>query len=496
MTTALPRSIPSKTDGRSAKHPLLATLFFLAAFGLPLSFLVTPVIGGSVSNFTEAATPLLTLVLAVARLSAIIYSGKTPILASTLWMFVYITAAVVPLAQIETNTFNFLVGPQYLPTASMIFLVAVIAYEAGRFFDRGFDSRPTPTDLRSVSTTRLKWLTFLALLPTAYYVQSVGGVGSLLQSRTELNQSLALTSTAGADSQVFSALTMSFGTIPIFLAAVLWLSYLRRNRVRALGPWVWLLVLVAANIVNNPFANPRYWVLTIIIATFFAMPRLSARRVQFAIIGGLVAALVAFPYSDYFFRYASEYRGALRLAPVAETIAGKDFDQWTMTANGVWWVAANGFTMGRQILGAIFFWVPRSVWPDKARDTGVEIGTAIGYSNVNLSSPLPLEFWVDFGWIGVVIGFVILGLGSRRLDRLFTASRDGARSTILLVDIWVPVLAGYTFILMRGPLLQSMGRLFVIALVLTLIIGPRVRLDGSENPSGPSKRRALVRSRP
>ncbi len=150
------------------------------------------------------------------------------------------------------------------------------------------------------------------------------------------------------------------------------------------------------------------------------------------------------------------------------------YDQMVMIANGLWYSAQEGLHFGFQMLGNALFWIPRAVWPSKPIDTGVQIGQAMGVSNTNLSSPLWIEFYIDFGWVAVIVGFAAVGYFSLRADRIFSTANAAFTGRIGALQVLVPLIAGYQFILLRGPLLQSMGRLAVIVLIVWLLF-PAVR---------------------
>lgn len=476
LATARPTYSRAKPEPKS---PLLATFFILAATAIPLIFLAVPAAEQKPDNglLTVSAT---ILVVAAVRLGVIIYGRSRHILVTVLWMYVYITSGVVPLAQISTGLFPFLFAPNQVVQASLLLSVAVIAYEVGRFFNRAVDSRPAPEFARIVSVGRLKWLSVLGLVGAALYVRQVGGIGVLLSSRYELSTSLQESGLRSSDSNVGSAFIINFGTVPIFIAMTLWLLHLLRHRIRTPAAWVWFTALVAVNfLVNNPITTARYWLLTIAIAFVFSLPKFSARRLQAMIIFGLVFALIVFSYLDYFRNEADTRQLILRSVP--EQLATKDYDQLIMTANGLGWIEIVGHTMGRQLISSVLFFIPRSIWPDKARDTGVEVGTALGAPNVNLSAPLPLELYVDFALPGVIIGFLLIGYFSRILDWRFDKTRDALRTDTYVIDLLIPLLAGYSFILMRGSLLQSMGRLAVMLAVLLFVMGPRVKIGPTTN---------------
>ena len=156
----------------------------------------------------------------------------------------------------------------------------------------------------------------------------------------------------------------------------------------------------------------------------------------------------------------------LQTDSVWRMISTKDYDQFSMLANTLGFTRDEGLTWGYQFLGALLFWVPRVVWPTKPLDSGVEVGQWMSSANVNLSSPLWAEAWINFGVVGVVVTFALLGLLSRRLDAGFGA---GALSAGSVGYLGVSIFSGYMFILLRGSLLQSMGRLLILALAIAVL---------------------------
>jgi peptidoglycan/LPS O-acetylase OafA/YrhL len=125
----------------------------------------------------------------------------------------------------------------------------------------------------------------------------------------------------------------------------------------------------------------------------------------------------------------------------------------------------------------VLFWVPRGIWPTKPLDSGVEVGLWMSSANVNLSSPLWAEAWINFGVPGVVVTLALLGLVSRRFDSGFGAGKVSANAVGYL---GVSILAGYMFILLRGSLLQSMGRLMVLAVAVACLTAVVNRKSGDK----------------
>lgn len=89
--------------------------------------------------------------------------------------------------------------------------------------------------------------------------------------------------------------------------------------------------------------------------------------------------------------------------------------------------------------------IPRAVWPEKpvvggGRDL-VENATGLRLDeDSSFGAGQPLEFYLNFGWTGVVIGFMVLGALLAWLDRYVTVALK-SRNAALLVAVGLPGLA-------------------------------------------------------
>ncbi|NED83946.1 hypothetical protein G3I76_28110, partial [Streptomyces sp. SID11233] len=89
--------------------------------------------------------------------------------------------------------------------------------------------------------------------------------------------------------------------------------------------------------------------------------------------------------------------------------------------------------------------------------------------NTNLSSPVWAELWIDFGPLGVFGGLLGVGFLAARVDRRYARRAVRRTPSGALVSVLVPLVAGYSFILLRGPLLQATGRVAIAAVCVALI---------------------------
>jgi hypothetical protein len=419
-----------------------------------------------------------------ARLSAMILTTKRRLLQGIFWLFVYIAMGIAPFAQaVLGQTPTPLVGPRSdMTEATALVLIGCVVFDLGALFAA---RRPAPVRHRTterqpatVHRRRLYLLVLIACVGSGIYIAKLGGPAVFFTSRQQISETVAASGVTTEGSNVGSAFLKGFGTVPALLALLFftrWLITSRYARRRPLPVMTWLGLAVLDIIVNNPISNARYWFLTVLLSLLFtAFPR-SPIMYRTALALGVVGALVLFPYADRF-RYDSNGYRPVQSSSVFEPLTIKDYDQTVMFANTISWVDTRGHTYGRQLAGSALFFVPRAVWSGKPYDTGVRVGQWMGMNMTNLSAPLWTEVWVDFGPLGMSGAFLVLGYTAARTDRRYadhtSRPRPDPGSVIAVV---VPLIAGYTFILLRGPLLQASGKLGIAAICVLLVTGFRTR---------------------
>lgn len=235
---------------------------------------------------------------------------------------------------------------------------------------------------------------------------------------------------------------------------------------------------------NNPLSLARYvmgaYVITLIVC-FFPLTRLRK-----ALIAGAVAVgqVTLFPAADAITRRS----GVFDFSPIEYLSTHPDFDGFQSTMNVVRMAHAEGIGWGHQLLSAVLFFVPRSVWPDKSPGTGLEGAAYVGYPYVNISAPLPSEFFADFHFVGVVIGAYLFGRVLRLSDETFSK-----RTRLGIFDAYVAgtaLAAGFVFIVMRGSLVAVVGPL---ALSLALVVCAHFAQAALDSIRGPLYRKRMSR---
>lgn len=424
------------------------------------------------------------------RLSAMVLTSRRKLLQATFWMFCYMAMGVAPLAQAVLGRVPTpVVGPREdLVQAVSLVLLGCFAFDVGALLARyrtprhrergtgGPDSGRAAADPDGrpvlIHRRRLMLLVLAAFACGGLLIVKLGGPAVFFSSRQEIIASIEDAGVSGDGSQAGQAFLRGFGTVPPLIALLVYTRWLITSR-RARRTWSVVTVfgaLVVLNvIVNNPVSNPRYWFLTVLFSLLFTAFPVSAAMYRASLSLGVVVALLVFPFADRF-RYDENNARQIETTSFLEPLALKDYDQVGMFANTVTYVeSGQGHTYGYQLAGSLLFAVPRSVWADKPSDTGVMVGEWMGAVNTNLSSPVWAELWIDFGPVGMTAGMAALGYAAARVDRRVARRAVRGSPTGSLLLITAPLVAGYSFILVRGPLLQATGKVAIAALCLALI---------------------------
>lgn len=376
-------------------------------------------------------------------------------------LFVYVWFGLAAIVQTSLDVYYWPGAYSSGEAAAALFLtlLAVIAFESLYLtrsnIRRAADSDKPCVAYREIRSSRLLLLILGAVILTVALLPFVGGVESLLSSRIGLSRALSERLQGSAARGV----VRWFTTIP--LAAIsYWLllrwKYLPRSARKYAGP-----VVAVAILLNSPFSSTRAWLGTFLFALGYAIVertgKVSLRR--WLLIASLVGLIVAFPAANLL-RSSNLERSPLS----PERFLGGDYDALQQTMNGIRYVDAHGHAFGRQLAGPLVFFVPREAWSAKPVNTGLLVAEHSGYDYTNLSSPIWLEAYVDFGITGSVLIGVLMGLGARAVDQ-----KAESRRTRSIVWVALPFLVAYQIVAIRGPLLAAMPPLVVVSFTLVIV---------------------------
>jgi len=458
------------TAGRLRPSPLLGTLTFvtLGAVVPLLVVLTTP--GNGYASWPGAAV---IAIVSAARFSWTICSRQRHLVEMVFNIFVYGFLGIAPLVQLRLRaevgtTPGFM--SQYSSTTVILILVGFAAVCVGSLFGtiKAPDAAKRVQPPQELRTGRVLVVTLFAFGATAYYVGRLGP-NSFFRPRLEFSGQLAV----AFPDDTTAALVVGVSSMSLLVSLIAQITLLRQRRRQGLRAPLLLLLVTAATLllVVNPISSARYAIGTVYLAILAAVGVWGTlRRYRVVGLSTLGALFFLFPIASTF-RNSLDTKVSLK-NPLESLLSG-DFDSFNQINNTVYFVASKGITWGDQLLGVVFFWVPRALWPDKAIDTGVLLAEFRGYTFQNLSAPLWAEFFINGSWPLLVVGMILVGFAARRWDSRLDAQIIATGTPTLLGSI-VPF---YLLIVLRGSLLQAMASLAVV-LVLGWFVTAGARRSG------------------
>lgn len=420
-------------------------------------------------------------VISAALIARLIHLGRPAYMRLTFYCYTYVFLGLAAADQASRGSFS---RPGSYTQAEIamgefIVLVGILTFE---LVYRGIPPHGRgQRDMSDLvfSPRRAISVAIIGSLVSAVMLYESGGLPVLLSSRQAAE--IAIAGYAGnqlvfgpTEYKALGAVSLVLLHVPPVVGSVALIEVWRRGVARrriGLGV-VTSIVLTWALFVSNPVANSRLWSGTVFVSIAVALVGLK-RMVAFRTVGLLLLflLLVLLPYGNAF-RY--DRRGTIAFSTYSSQLRSADYGSFQDLLNGSAYVDREGLQLGRQLSGVMLFWFPRRWWPDKPQPTGVAIATWIGYSNRNLDSPLWTEGYVDFGLLGTGAYLGVWGWLARRVD---DRAKDGTGQA--KASAFLPLLALYSIIVLRGSLVPALGPLSAIVILarMTMTRHRRVRLD-------------------
>ncbi|MDC3419819.1 oligosaccharide repeat unit polymerase [Aquibacillus koreensis] len=156
--------------------------------------------------------------------------------------------------------------------------------------------------------------------------------------------------------------------------------------------------------------------------------------------------LIVFPFLDQARKYNnfSDFKFSLDFHMFLQG----HFDSFQMFMRAI---DSNIITYGQQLLTAIFFFVPRAIWPEKSIGSGYLVSHNVGLSFDNISMNYFGEGYVNFGYLGILIFTLILAFVTAKLDKMYWLKLEKNSS----LSVFYLFLLGLLFFILRGDLLSS-----------------------------------------
>lgn len=306
------------------------------------------------------------------------------------------------------------------------------------------------------------------LVISPYVILSNGGIGTFFTSRDARAQALG---DAGVSVATGGAALALVSLLPAALAVAVAHLFVLRNRLRVQqAGWTrtklldltgLLIGLGALAVFANPISQTRFISLAAFgsVALAVLAPRSRRAGQVFAALLGTVV-LAVYPLSAVIGSTAEQ-----RSVDVLTVFAGPDFDGFQQIMSTFIFVTDLGHSDGLYSLSALLFFVPRSIWADKATPSSIDVAAHRDYWFTNLSMPVHAEVYLDFGVPGMVLAMVGLAVLGARIDTSWLAAPASLGAFL------APYVALTQLGVLRGPL-GSLAPVWIPVIVL-LVLGVR-----------------------
>lgn len=223
---------------------------------------------------------------------------------------------------------------------------------------------------------------------------------------------------------------------------------------------VYTILIILALITCSPFGMPRFSAASMYIPLLLLVVPFLRKRNVFSMIF-IVGLLLVFPFLDNFRYFDAD---SVKFGFNYDMFLQGHFDSYQ---NFALVVSDNMVTWGRQLLGVILFWVPRSVWPNKPIGSGAYLAEEQRLIFSNVSCNYFAEGYINFSYIGILLFIIILSYATAKLDKMYWTISMYNKNNYFNVIYYVMI--GMLFFILRGDLMSSfaytIGFLFSIWLV-------------------------------
>lgn len=338
------------------------------------------------------------------------------------WLFGLFFFSLAPLVQFQTGIYqwNLIPDDSEIIRTNIYICIYILFYQFGWLISRKYSLRLNEKTKkincqnRFISRKSLNFLLIVDVIALAIYLRTTGIANIIFLSTNNLdvgNKSLNL------------ILKHCFHYFVGFIAA-LHILEAKKNRRITLHTVIAVLCFFLGCF---PTGIPRNMMASLYggMAIVFLYQNRYKRYITWGILSGLIFIFPAIS----FFRNISNLKDTsfteYIITNIRNPLLNANFDAHQIFISILRWIQMDGITWGKQLLGAVFFFIPRKIWPSKALGTGQ---TAFIQTNqhwyTNVSAPLPSEGFANFGVLGIIIFAVIIGYAVYKLDRKYWNEND------------------------------------------------------------------------
>ena len=397
-----------------------------------------------------------------------IYKDKMPYsLNKTFWYFNLIFYFIAPLIQYLSNYYEWgysLSNEDYI-WGNCLILLSMLVYLLVYRRVKKINIKATGNIKINVKNTTIIILFFVSIVCFVIAIKNIGL--SSLFSRSENSYNLV------GDSMFNTIFTHLLKCIPVYAFVI---SYLQNGKLNFLN----MILLFEIFILNFPTSTTRFWMGAIFIGIFLLVFNKKSLNNRIYDIILLVTFTVIFSFLYIFKFYDLDYilKEGIKFETLTESYNSVDYDAYSITPTSKHYVENFGYVNGRQLIGTIFFMIPRSIWTSKPYPSGSMLAEAQGQHYTNISCPFIVEGYLNFGIFGIIIFQLILGLICRKLDSLYW--NKNSKNFGICYKILYPFLMGFLIYAERGALHPFVVYLFCFCIPIVAYYGIKLIINQKE----------------
>lgn len=421
-------------------------LFYLAILSITLSVYFVD------SIYSDSKVLITNMVIIVLSLLFMIMGDKYNYSLNKMFMlFSFFFFGIAPILQYQKGAVmwrgSFFSSDSYFKMNVIIILILLV-YQAlyflfGKVTTSKYQKKKEKKQINlQFSKNKLLALALLSTIVTLYY-NNFSLINLFLRAGGELDR-VSINQSVG--------LIYSYFIRPIPIIA---LMLFKINKIKDKKLEVLLFALVLFT--NFPTSRARFYVAAIYIPIMILYIRQFNTKYLLLTKTILAGFLIVFPFLDQARRVSNfrEFKFGLDFQMFLEG----HFDSYQMFMRVI---EEQYISWGSQLFTSLFFFVPRSIWPEKSIGSGALIADKVGLSFQNISMNYFGEGYINFGYFGIFIFVSILAFINVKFDKKYWYNFHNHGN----ISPYYLFLLGLEFFILRGDLLSSFA--FTVGLLTSV----------------------------
>lgn len=417
---------------------------------------------GFIDNFAILFTNY--LILFISTIGLLYKINQYYSLSKIFYSFSFFFFGIVPYLDYSTNNYYWGGDPiydYYFIIANIIIIEGLICYFFGYFISKTRQVNQVYLEneklyLTSIRKNIFKVSVFLLLISliASFFILLKNNFNILIMMfRGSIEKSLY-----GKQMSQIEFLVFNYFITPIPVSVLLiygYISYGEKKRYQKLFI-IFLFALVFFFVA--PTSVARFLAITLYLSIVLRFTRILERRYIFQI-GSIFGLMILMPFLDKFRRFdVKTFNFSIDFTYLSQGT----FDAYQ---NFVRILSINYISYGKQLLGALFFFIPRSIFAEKPIGSGSLVASLGNLKFDNISMPLIGEGYINFSVIGSLIFMMFFGLVSGKLDKYYWSLKNYINNHRFFNVYYL--LLGMSFFILRGDLMSSFA--YTVSLVGTYI---------------------------